>query len=66
LFLIFYLQGAYINLVAKESDVNITIGLESCSVFELRADSITCLAPKDQPASGRKNVPHPEVNVSNS
>ncbi|XP_060561912.1 plexin-B1-like isoform X2 [Ruditapes philippinarum] len=58
------IKGAYINLVAKESDVNITIGLESCSVFELRADSITCLAPKDQPASGRKNVPHPEVNVT--
>ncbi|XP_053377531.1 plexin-B-like isoform X2 [Mercenaria mercenaria] len=59
------LKGEYINLVAQESDVNITIGLEKCSVFELKENLITCLAPKEQPASRGSTLPEVNVTIGN-
>ena len=52
------------NLAAKASDISITIGLGNCTVIELTEDTLTCLAPVNQPKSGIANSQVPEVNVS--
>ena len=57
-------QGKNLNLVADKGDVMVTIGVENCTVIELRENNLTCVAPTNQPVSGIAGSQLPEVNVS--
>ncbi|XP_045169868.2 hepatocyte growth factor receptor-like isoform X2 [Mercenaria mercenaria] len=58
------IKGKRLNLVATASDINITIGIATCSVIELTMTSVVCIAPSARPEPGIPGAQYPEVNVT--
>ncbi|XP_052781269.1 plexin-B2-like [Mya arenaria] len=58
------IEGDKLDLVATPSDVKITIGVEECSVIEVKNSYMTCKAPRTQPESESPGQSLPEVKVS--
>ncbi|XP_053374104.1 plexin-B-like [Mercenaria mercenaria] len=58
------IKGKRLNLVATAFDINITIGIATCSVIELTMTSVVCIAPSTRPEPGIPGAQYPEVNVT--
>ncbi|XP_052781273.1 plexin-B2-like [Mya arenaria] len=58
------IKGDKLDLVATTSDFKITIGVEECSVIEVKDSYMTCKAPRTQPKPEKPGQSLPEVKVS--
>ncbi|XP_053374106.1 hepatocyte growth factor receptor-like [Mercenaria mercenaria] len=57
------IKGKNLNLVATAFDINITIGIATCSVIELTMATVVCIAPSTRPDPGIPDSQYPEVNI---
>jgi len=63
LILLFIFQGDNLNLVVDKFGINVTVGIQECSVINVTMTELTCSPPPNKPPTGRPEVTVPEVNV---